>query len=78
MIRKIRKMAPVPTNCPFCKADKNPDYKDTESLNKYLTERGKIVSKARTGLCAKHQRKISLSIKQARFIGLMPFIVRPH
>lgn len=81
--RKIFKFRPVAKNCPFC-ANKNlpagrqaiPDYKDGSSLDKYTSERGKILSKARTGLCSKHQRMVTTEVKHARFIGLMPFIVR--
>lgn len=78
MIKKIRKLRPVPTNCIFCKGKTEPDYKDVESLEKYMSERGRITGKARTGICAKHQRKISISVKRARYIGLLPFIVKPH
>lgn len=78
MIKKIRKLKPVPTNCVFCKTKTEPDYKDVGSLAKYVSERGRITPKARTGICAKHQRRISVSIKRARYIGLLPFIVRPR
>lgn len=78
MIRKIRKVRPVPTNCIFCKEKTEPDYKAVEILEKYLSERGRIVGKTRTGICAKHQRRLSISIKRARYIGLLPYIVKPH
>lgn len=71
----IRKLRPVPTNCPYCAAKNNPDYKD-QVLGKYLTERGKLMGRARTGLCAKHQRRVEQSIKRARFVALLPFVVR--
>jgi len=74
--RKIFKFRPVVKNCPFCGAETVPDYKDGSSLSKYTSERGKILSKARTGLCSKHQRMVATEVKHARFIGLMPFIVR--
>ena len=72
----VRKLRPVPTNCPFCAAKSNPDYKDTATLGKYLTERGKLLGRARNGLCASHQRKIERAVKHARFVALLPFIVR--
>ncbi len=72
----IKKLRPVPTNCPFCAAKTNPDYKDAGLLGKYVTERGKILGRARTGLCAKHQRRIEQAIKRARFVALLPFVVR--
>jgi small subunit ribosomal protein S18 len=66
-------MRPVATNCPFCKEKKEPDYKNTGELGCYITDRGKIIGKGRTGLCAKHQRRIARAIKRARQIGLLPF-----
>jgi small subunit ribosomal protein S18 len=53
-----------------------PDYKDITLLSKYLTERGKILGRARTGVCSKHQRAIEQAIKYARHVALLPFIVR--
>jgi small subunit ribosomal protein S18 len=50
------------------------DYKDVELLRKYVTERGKILPRRITGLTAKQQRDLTLSIKRARQIALMPFI----
>jgi small subunit ribosomal protein S18 len=64
---------PVSTNCPFCKEDKDPSYKTWQDLAKYLTDRAKIIPKSRTGLCAKHQRKLGIEIKRARHLGLLPF-----
>ena len=75
--RVIRKPRPVKTNCVFCNEDKEPDYKEVEMLRKYISEKGKIIGKARTGVCAKHDRKIGTTIKQARYIGLLPFVTRP-
>ncbi len=62
--------------CRFC-VEKIPviDYKDTPVLQKYITERGKIVSSRISGNCAKHQRKVAKAIKRARMIGLLPFVV---
>lgn len=72
----IRKLRPVPTNCPFCAAKSNPDYKDATMLGKYLTERGKLLGRARTGVCAKHQRRVEQAVKRSRLIALLPFVVR--
>jgi len=60
--------------CPFCK-DKNLqlDYKRYDMLQKYITERGKIQPRRATGVCAKHQRALSLAIKRARHLALLPF-----
>ena len=60
--------------CRFC-ADKSVviDYKDPQALRYFITERGKIVPNRISGSCAKHQRKITLAIKRARTIALLPF-----
>ncbi|MFH1971809.1 MAG: 30S ribosomal protein S18 [Patescibacteria group bacterium] len=71
--RKVIKLRPIPTNCEFCKAKKVPDYKETNTLSKYMTDRAKIMPKSRTGLCSKHQRRIAIEIKRSRMIGLLPF-----
>ena len=62
--------------CRFC-ADKAVaiDYKDPQTLKYFITDRGKIVPRRISGNCAKHQRKVSLAIKRARMIALMPFTV---
>jgi small subunit ribosomal protein S18 len=52
------------------------DYKDTDTLKKFLNPHGKILSRRRTGLSAGGQRSLSEAIKRARFMALIPFIVR--
>lgn len=64
---------PVSTNCPFCKEKTDPNYKNWQDLAKYLTDRAKIIPKSRSGICAKHQRRLSVEIKKARHLGLLPF-----
>ena len=61
--------------CVDC-ADKNAviDYKDVNKLQRYVSERGKILPRRITGNCAKHQRKLTTAIKRARHIALMPYI----
>ncbi|AKG53629.1 30S ribosomal protein S18 [Dehalogenimonas sp. WBC-2] len=61
--------------CAFC-ADKNItiDYKDTARLSRYISERGKINPRRRSGTCARHQRVLATAIKQARTIALLPFV----
>ena len=61
--------------CQFC-ADNTLaiDYKDTETLNKFVTERGKILPKRITGTCALHQRAVTTAIKRARIVALMPYV----
>ena len=60
--------------CQFC-ADKieHIDYKDTARLRKYISERSKILPRRITGTCAKHQRQLTVSVKRARQIALLPF-----
>lgn len=62
--------------CIFC-ADgvKYIDYKNADMLARYLTDRGKIRPRRKTGLCAKHQRRLSVAIKRARHLALLPFTV---
>ena len=61
--------------CVFC-ADsiEHVDYKDVKRLEKCTSERGKILPRRISGTCAKHQRQITLAIKRARHIALMPYI----
>lgn len=60
--------------CAFC-IDKatSIDYKDINKLRKYVTERGKILPRRISGNCAKHQRMLTVAIKRARNIALLPF-----
>lgn len=61
--------------CQFC-ADKSLaiDYKDVDTLKKYVTERGKILPKRITGTCAMHQRAVTTAIKRARIVALLPYV----
>lgn len=60
--------------CPFCAdATIEIDYKDIKLLMRFITERGKIIPRRITGVCAKHQRKLTLEIKRSRHIALMPY-----
>lgn len=60
--------------CPLC-SDKNfeLDYKNAEQLKKFINERGKILPRRATGACAKHQRLITLTVKRARQIAIVPY-----
>ncbi|MCD6460782.1 30S ribosomal protein S18 [bacterium] len=62
--------------CKFC-MDKiqHIDYKGYEKLKRHLTERGKIIPRRITGNCAKHQRQLTLAIKRARYMALLPYVV---
>ena len=69
--REVRRRRKV---CQFC-ADKveSIDYKDTAKLRKFVSDRGKILPRRMTGTCAKHQRQLTIAIKRARHIALLPF-----
>ena len=60
--------------CSFC-TDKveSIDYKDTAKLKRYMTEKGKIVPRRASGVCAKHQRELANAIKRARVMALLPY-----
>ena len=60
--------------CQFC-ADgiEHVDYKDISRLRRHIGERGKIEPRRKIGTCAKHQRSLTVAIKRARYIGLLPF-----
>lgn len=62
--------------CSFCvERIYDIDYKDVSKLKRFLTERGKIQPRRITGNCAKHQRQLTVAIKRARMIALLPFTV---
>jgi len=67
------RLRPVPVNCPFCRGEVYPDYKNPSELAKYMTDRAKIIPKSRNGLCAKHQRRLTVAIKRARHLAFLPF-----
>lgn len=61
--------------CVFCGKDNVIDYKDTNKLKRYISERGKILPRRITGNCAKHQRALTVSVKRARHVALLPYSV---
>lgn len=60
--------------CVFCGKDNVIDYKDVNKLKRYVSERGKILPRRITGNCAKHQRALTVAIKRARHLALMPYV----
>jgi small subunit ribosomal protein S18 len=69
-----RKFIPKRKVCSFCVAHvESIDYKDPAKLRRYISDRGKIEPRRRTGTCAKHQRALSMAIKRARHLALLPF-----
>lgn len=73
--KKKQKRRIIPTNlkCPFNNDPSKIDYKDVSTLKKYITTRGRIKPTEQTGVSARCQRKLALSIKRARYIGLIAF-----
>ena len=67
-----RKFIVKPKVCMFC-VDKTPiDYKNITLIQRFVSDRGKIVPRRRTGVCAKHQRSLSQAIKRARYLAMLP------
>jgi len=61
--------------CRFCVDSKLAiDYKDANTLRQFVTERGKIIPRRISGNCARHQRRVTRAIKQARLLALMPYV----
>ncbi len=52
------------------------DYKDTEVLKKFLNPHARLLSRKKTGVSAKNQRKLAMAVKRARFMALLPFVAR--
>ena len=73
-MRKKGGMRRRKTVCVFCGKDNVIDYRDTAKLKKYVSERGKILPRRITGTCAKHQRALTVAIKRARHVALMPYV----
>ncbi|MBQ9485698.1 MAG: 30S ribosomal protein S18 [Clostridia bacterium] len=72
--KKLIKRIPRKKVCAFCQAKaESIDYKDINTLKKYITEGGKILPRRMTGTCAKHQRLLAAAIKRARIVDLLPF-----
>lgn len=69
-----RRFIPKRKVCAFCVAHVDTiDYKDPTKLRRYISDRGKIEPRRRTGTCAKHQRALAMAVKRARHLALLPF-----
>ncbi len=73
-MKRERGRKPKKKICSFC-VDKVEaiDYKEVGKIRRYTTERGKILPRRISGNCAKHQRNVTLAIKRARIVALLPF-----
>ncbi len=63
-------------SCPFSGSKTKIDYKDVKTLTRFVSERGKIIPSRISAVSAKKQRELSKAIKRARYIGLMPYVVK--
>ena len=61
------------SKCFFCSHKIEPSFKDVANLQRFLTPRKKIVPGEKSGLCARHQRRLSQQIKYARYLSLLPY-----
>ena len=72
--KSFRPRRPRKKVCLFCaEKDLQVDYKDVNTLRKFISESGKILPRRMTGACAKHQRAVTLAVKRARQVALLPF-----
>lgn len=63
--------------CFFCTMNRDVvDYKDAELLRRFLSVQAKIYPRRKSGLCARHQRKVAEAVKRARYLGLVPYTTR--
>lgn len=70
------KQGPRKRVCLFCEADKEPTLTDSSQLRKFMSDRARIIPRAKSGVCSKHQRRLALEIKYARHLALLPFVNR--
>ena len=73
--RRGGRFVPRPKVCQFCVDKvKKIDYKQSDMLRRFVSDRGKIRPRRQTGTCARHQRHLALAIKRARHLALLPFV----
>ncbi len=63
----------VRSRCYFCEKGLEPDFRQEDILIRFLTKRGKIRPRSRSGMCSRHQRALSLEVKRGRNLGLLPY-----
>lgn len=72
--RRRKRVAQAPQECYYCKEKKVPAYSEVGVLQRFTLNKGKIMSRTRSGICAKHQRRLTSAIKYARHLALLPFV----
>jgi small subunit ribosomal protein S18 len=60
--------------CRFCQEKRDPQYKEVDTLRGFVSERGRILARGKTGVCARHQNRLMTAIKRARHLALLPFV----
>jgi len=71
------KLSANPAQCYFCTTNREMiDYKDSELLKHFMSSQAKIYPPRKSGVCAKHQRRLARAIKRARFLALVPYTTR--
>jgi small subunit ribosomal protein S18 len=70
---KKPKRGAIKVDCYFCKKKLSPDYKEVATLSRFISDRGKILSRDKTSLCQKHQSRVAQAIKRSRHLALLPF-----
>lgn len=75
MIKKKR-IRRVTKPCPYCTKGIEPNYKDTESLALGISVKNRILPRWNTGCCQKHQGRLAVAVKRARYLALLPFTDR--
>ena len=76
MRKRVKKTVQTPDKCYFCTEKKEPVYSDTSVLLRFVSDRGKFFPRSRSGICAKHQRRLATAVKHARLLALLPFLNR--
>ena len=72
-------MSPYRKVCRYCENEvARVDYKDEYTLNRFISDRGKILPRRATGACARHQRQLATAIKRSRYLALLPYIKGYH
>lgn len=66
-------------SCDLCEEEiEQVDYKDADRLDRFLTDRGKILPRRATGACSRHQSQLATAVKRARYLALIPYIKNYH
>jgi len=74
--KKRQQRIPVKSSCYFCQKGREPDFKEIEVLARFTSDRGKILNRSYSGLCQKHQKRVTRAVKRARHLALLPFVVK--